>query len=258
MNRRTALLAPLFATLPIAAAVAQTTAAERRILAFGDSNTWGWVPRAEGFPTNRLADDQRWGGVLQRALGSGHSVLVDGLVGRTTSLANRGAIGEVPAEAFSGGQVLAAAIASASPIDLVILMLGTNDLQAGADGMPRRSAGETAREIVALAGTVTRSVNPVFSTYAAPRVLVVAPVPLGDTSRTPLSGLFRAAEAPSQALGTALADASAAARVPMFDAARAVPRAGGADGIHLTPDQHATLGMALAPVVRTLLNQPRG
>jgi lysophospholipase L1-like esterase len=262
VDRRTVLFAPLLATLPIVAADAQGQTPRpvpaRRILAFGDSNTWGWAPRAEGFPTNRMADGQRWGGVLQHALGQGHTVVVDGLVGRTTSLANRAAVGEVAAEGFSGARSLPGAIAVNNPLDLVVLMLGTNDMQAGAEGRPRRGAAETAREIVALAGVVTLSGNAVFSSYPAPRVLLVTPAPLGDTSRTPLSGLFAAAEDPSRELGAALSEAAAAARLPLFDAGRVLQHAAGQDGIHLTVEQHAALGNALAPVVRALLDTSRG
>lgn len=224
-----------------------------RVLAFGDSNTWGWVPRPEGFPAMRLPDHMRWPGILQKALGAGATVVVDGLVGRTTNLDRSQPIGEVAGEAFNGARALPAAIAAESPLDLVVLMLGTNDLQAGPDGRPIRSAAEAAEAAVGLVGIVRRAAAMVFTAYPAPGALVVAPPPLGDTARTPLAGLFGAAEAPSHMLGAAILAAGRAAEVAVFDAASVVPRAGGADGIHMTAAQHAALGAALAPATRAAL-----
>ncbi len=43
--------------------------AARRILVFGDSNTWGWIPVERGYPTTRYAAGERWPGVAQAALG---------------------------------------------------------------------------------------------------------------------------------------------------------------------------------------------
>ena len=54
-----------------------------RILAYGDSNTWGWLPIADGEPGARHADGVRWPGVMQHALGHACQVRVNGLWGRT-------------------------------------------------------------------------------------------------------------------------------------------------------------------------------
>lgn len=252
-GRRTLMLATAVTALAGTRRAAAQDAAPLRILAFGDSNTWGWVPRPEGFPATRLPDRMRWPGVLQQALGGAATVVVDGLVGRTTSLDRSQPIGEVAGQDFNGSRTLAAAIAAESPLDLVVLMLGTNDLQAGPEGRPIRSAEEAAEAAVGLVGIVRRSAAPLFTAYPAPGALVVAPPPLGDTARTPLAGLFGAAEAPSRALGAAMLAAGRAAGVAVFDAASVVPRAGGADGIHMTAAQHEALGAALAPAARAAL-----
>ncbi len=52
----------------------------RRILCFGDSNTWGYDPATE----DRFDDQTRWTGVLQAALGTDFTVIEEGLNGRTT------------------------------------------------------------------------------------------------------------------------------------------------------------------------------
>ena len=58
----------------------------RRILCYGDSNTFGTGPMAS------LADDPihpksvRWAGVMAAELGEGWDVIVEGLPGRTSAL----------------------------------------------------------------------------------------------------------------------------------------------------------------------------
>ena len=57
----------------------------RNILCFGDSLTWGWVPKDPPFPSERFSPDLRWTGVLANLLGDGYRVIEEGLNARTTS-----------------------------------------------------------------------------------------------------------------------------------------------------------------------------
>ena len=59
---------------------------EKRIMCFGDSLTWGWVPVIEGVPTTRYSADVRWTGVMQKELGRDYVVIEEGLSARTTPL----------------------------------------------------------------------------------------------------------------------------------------------------------------------------
>lgn len=234
-----------------AALLAMPAAAETRILAFGDSNTWGWVPVIEGFPTQRLSDADRWAGILDTELGPEVTVIVDGLVGRTTDIDRQAPLGAVPASGFNGAAALGQAIAQQAPVDLVVIMLGTNDLQAGIERGPE----EVAKAILGLVEIVSASADPVFTSYPAPAVLVVAPPAYGDTSATPLSGLFAAGEGPSQRLGEAFRSTLEPAGVALFDASVAIGAVDGADGIHMTAEEHGALGRALAAPVRALLEE---
>lgn len=238
-----ALLLLLALTIP---AVAQSG---KRILVYGDSNTWGWVPRIEGFPAARLADSERYAGILATALGSPVTVVVNGLVGRTTDADRAEAIGPVPAGHFNGAAQLPATIAAQGPFDLVVIMLGTNDLAAGQQRQPSAVANAT----VTLAKSVAAAKDLVFSGYGAPQVLLVAPPPYGDTSRTPLKGLFAVGEKPSRELGAAILKAANAEGIAAFDAGTVIHQVGGIDGIHMTAENHRALGQALAAEVKKLL-----
>ena len=58
---------------------------KRRILVFGDSNTWGWNPsNTLKPPIVRWSDEERFTGVMQKELGDGYTVITEGLNGRTT------------------------------------------------------------------------------------------------------------------------------------------------------------------------------
>lgn len=92
----------------------------KTILCYGDSNTWGQRPDNG----ERYAYQERWTGVLQQELGTTYRVIEEGLSGRTT-------IWDDPTEyGRNGATYLPIALESHRPIDLIILMLGTNDLKA--------------------------------------------------------------------------------------------------------------------------------
>ena len=95
----------------------------KTILCYGDSNTHGsaTVERPDG----RYGPDERWPGVLRAALGSGWLVLEEGLGGRTT-------VSDDPVEGLekNGRTYLLPCLHTHKPLDVVIIMLGTNDLKA--------------------------------------------------------------------------------------------------------------------------------
>ena len=90
---------------------------QKRILCYGDSNTWGFLPGGAG----RLCADQRWTGVCRRELGADYTVIECGLNGRTTIYDN-------PNVKFrNGADALPFALLENMPLDLAVLMLGSND-----------------------------------------------------------------------------------------------------------------------------------
>lgn len=245
---------PLLLGLALAGATVAPAAAELRILAYGDSNTWGWIPVAEGFPAERQPDDARWGGVLEAALakttGEAVTVVVDGMVGRRTDLDGAADDGAVAAADFNGAAGLPGAVARNMPLDAVVIMLGTNDLQAGAE----RAPADVAAAVIAMGETVEGLNQPLFTVYDAPEVLVVAPPAYGDTSTTGLGALFGAGEEPSKQLGEAFLAAGDGTEIDVFDAATVVADLG-VDGIHMTAEAHADLGAALAPILADILEK---
>lgn len=233
-----------------AAAQAVAGADPTRILIYSDSNGWGWVPTEAGFPTVRLPDDQRFGGILQDTLGAGYEVVVDGLNNRTTDLDDPLDWGNVAGAAFNGAAALPEAIARELPLDLVVVMLGTNDAKAPFD----RSAEEIAEAAIGLAEIVSTSTG-VATEYAAPEVLVVAPPPFGPMNHQSIAQFYAGGEAKSAGFAEAFIAAGEDAAVPVFVAADVMGTSDGFDGIHFTVEDHRQLGEALAVPVRDLLGK---
>jgi lysophospholipase L1-like esterase len=110
----------------------------KTILCYGDSNTWGCIPPDRCAPTATVRAGAAVAGVLRRELGDGFWIVEEGLNGRTT-------VWDDPLEPFrSGKELLVPCLLTHQPIDLVIVMLGTNDLKS--------RFGVGARDIAAGAG----------------------------------------------------------------------------------------------------------
>jgi CubicO group peptidase (beta-lactamase class C family)/lysophospholipase L1-like esterase len=224
----------------------ETASAAHRVLVFGDSNTWGWIPVERGYPTPRYATDQRWPGVAQAALGDNYEIVEEGLSGRTTDVADA-FVQEIPGAAMDGSAYLPAAIASHLPLDLVVIMLGTNDLMSTFD----RSPEEIALGLRKLVERVHYIDHSVWIDYPAPKVLVVAPPPLVQTERFPADAYRDGVEKSKQLARrfAAVADTTGAA----FLDAGVFTSADGVDGLHLTQAAHRTLGLAIAGKIREML-----
>src|SRR6476620_2290807 len=94
----------------------------KTVLCFGDSNTWGCIPYEDiAQPSGRLAFEKRWPNILASHL-EGVRVVEEGLPGRTT-------VFDDPSEGLhkNGTRTLIATIESHVPLEVIIIMLGTND-----------------------------------------------------------------------------------------------------------------------------------
>ena len=206
----------------------------KTILCYGDSNTWGWDPATTG----RYPAETRWTGVLAEALGEGWSVIPEGLNGRTSVL-------DDPIEDFKNGRSqLVPCLESHKPIDLAILMLGTNDLK------PRFAFGafDIAEAVGSLVDIIKASACGIDA--AAPRILVLAPSPILEVP--PYTEMFRGGREKSLQLKREFGRMSSERGVPALfvqDYAASSP----IDGIHLSPDGHRAIGLAVARKASELL-----
>ncbi len=177
--------------------------------------------------------------MLQRELGASHHVAEDGLCGRTA------AIDDPLLPHRSGIELLAPVLETHAPLDLVIVMLGTNDIS-----YAWVSAADAADGAAAIAHLVLRS--EMGRGGAAPAVLLVCPPPVGPFIAGEDPGLWDGAEEKSRALPHEFARVASSLGCPWLDAG-AVVTTSARDGWHLEAPQHGLLGVAVASRARALL-----
>ncbi len=215
----------------------------KTVLCFGDSLTWGWVPAVAGSPTERYPRGTRWTGVLADGLGEDYVVIEEGLSARTTN------IDDPTDPRLNGAAYLPAALASHLPLDLVILLLGTNDTKVYFD----RTPFDIATGMSTLAVQVLTSAGGIGTTYPAPKLLVVAPPPLAAMPDPWFQLMFAGGQEKSAALAEAYRAMTSFFKVPFLDAGSVIST-DGCDGIHFSEQNNHDLGVALAEQVRALLS----
>ncbi len=206
----------------------------KTILCYGDSNTWGYEPVTK----NRYGRTVRWAGVLQQELGGDYLIIEEGCNGRTT-------VWDDPIEGYKNGkEYLPPCLVSHKPLDLVIIMLGTNDL--------KKRFSLSAYDIADGAGVLVEIVqkSDTGPEGRAPQVLLLAPPPLAKL--TELAEMFEGAEEKSHRLGHHYQRVAQEYSCEFMDTAPVIVSSE-LDGIHWAASEHKKLGQAVAARVREIL-----
>ena len=209
----------------------------KTVLCFGDSLTWGYD--AVGPGRHRLED--RWPSVLQAVLGSGVHVIAEGLNGRTTAFDDH-----LAGEDRNGARILPTLLGTHAPLDLIVIMLGSNDMKPWIHGDPLAAQHGMRRLIQIVRG------HPYPLGAPAPQILLVSPPVVSDTKNVEFAKMFARGNVASTELAplyAALADEHGCA---FFDAG-SVAKTTQLDGVHLDAENTRAIGTALAPVARNLL-----
>lgn len=208
----------------------------KTIVCYGDSNTWGYIP---GSAEERYPYDIRWTGVLQRLLGAEYHVIEEGLNGRTTCF-------EDPTWPDRNGFAsLPVILESHFPMDLILIMLGSNDAKHIFPGKPYACGRALELYVRQIRG----------SGYGPdkkdPEILVVSPVLVrqcvtSDSFDPVMSVRF------TQELGNVYRKYADALHVHFLDAA-AIAQADDADGLHMNAQGHAAFARALQEKILSIL-----
>lgn len=204
------------------------------VLCYGDSNTYGRDAVTKG----RLERNKRWPGFLQKLLGEEYYVIEEGLNGRTT-------VWDDPVRGQSmrnGSMYLIPCLGSHSPIDLVILMLGTNDCKARFCVTPY-DIGQSLGYLV----EIIQKSN--CGRDGSPKILIMAPPHLGkltEYAETFSGGVEKSRELArhyktiAEQYGCAFFDTSTVIQSSKFD------------GLHIDLEDHEKLAVALSEQVRII------
>ncbi|MFD6455731.1 GDSL-type esterase/lipase family protein, partial [Nocardia sp. NPDC060220] len=198
---------------------------------FGDSNTFGQPAEGRG----RWPADVRWTGRLQQRLGSGYAVIEEGLGGRTTDL------NDPDRDDRNGRAYFQPCLRSHSPLDMVVVMLGNNDLKTKFGREPDAVA-------TALEGYIDNVERTAWTrTGAVPAVLLVSPIHI-DANQPGFSEQSSEYDddsvRKSRELGGAIRRVATRRGVLFADAATV--GCPGIDGVHLSRDSHEQVSRLIA------------
>src|SRR5690606_3404690 len=207
------------------------------LLAYGDSLTFGANPIKNG---PRHAYEDRWPTALEHGLGGAARVIAEGLGGRTTAHDDWFANAD-----RNGARILPTLLESHSPLDLVIIMLGTNDL--------KPHLGRTASEAGRGMGRLVQVIRGHYAGKREPEpgIVLVAPPVLADTDNLDMKNHFGGDLTYVEQSRLFAAEYKKRADehgVHFFDAA-SVARTDPRDGIHLDAANTRAIGEGLVPLV---------
>ncbi len=207
----------------------------KRILAYGDSNTWGFDPttwNSVPMQLKRYSKDVRWTGLLQIALGDMAWVIEEGMNGRTT------AFDDEECDGRNGLTALPVILEANRSLDAAIIMLGTNDCKSAFHA--------TSKEITA---GLELCLKRLLDVVAPENILLISPLYLekaaldfgfNDQSISVSRELKQAYKELSDTYGTAFLAASDAAKASSLD------------GQHLTEEGHRALCEAVLKSIVSL------
>lgn len=209
-----------------------------RILCYGDSNTWGYI---SGSDHKRYGIGERWTSILAELLGNEFEIIEEGLNSRTLT-SNDTRPGK---EGKNGYEYLIPCLDTHDPIDLVVLMLGTNEL--------KNTYNKSAKEIGEMfeqyfVKTILNRKSQCEDTY--PKLLVVTPPVVNEDSECRREdNKYAGASTKSKELNEIYKDI--AERYKCYFLSNQGLETG-IDGVHLTKESHKRLANMLEVEIRKI------
>ena len=217
---------------------------KKHIVCLGDSNTHGYCADPADCADGgiRFNESERWPRLLQQHLGEEYLVVEEGLSGRTTCFT------DPLHEGMSALDYVTPCLKSHEFVDLLIIMLGTNDTK-------DRFAASAACIGIGMARLVKKAQATECWGNKKPNILVVAPPPIGE-------GMQESPVAPTMGTGCVEKSRELAKYyreqcdligAHFLDAGAVGAAFNEVDYMHLTRDGHTTLAAALADLVPQLV-----
>lgn len=212
---------------------------KKHILCIGDSNTHGLCtnPSESADHGSRYNEEERWTCLLQKALGEEYLVIEEGLSGRTC------VYDDPDMDSVNLLPVLHALLNSHEPLDLVILMLGTNDSKVKFNTDAKKIT-KGMQILVEEAKSV-----PCWGKNG-PKILIVAPVPIEEGVIYP--DFNEKSVETTKTLAREYAFLAVAERADFLDAGGCELTS--VDHVHLTKRGHRQLAERMEAAVREIMN----
>lgn len=216
----------------------------KNILVFGDSNTWGFDCTTYDHSMRsgqRLSIHERWSGRLHELLGPDYHVVEDGLCARTS-------VREDPYAPYRNGlSALRMALDAHTPLDLVVLHTGYNEL--------KHTFNLSAEMIAYGVEMLAKECMVPYYNYPLPKILIIAPAPLHPDVEHMVYGFMYGPEAYKKSLEFSRCYAQTAEYCgsEFMDCADLNFKLNTVDGIHYCKEDHKKLAEAAAAKIRSIL-----
>ena len=212
---------------------------KKHIVCFGDSNTHGYCALTNG----RFSEEERWTCLLGKKLGENYLVIEEGLSGRTTCF------DDPVHEGLSGLDYIYPCLMSHAPVDLLVIMLGTNDTK-------ERFGSSAACIALGLKRLVAKAVatTDCWGTHG-PRILIVVPKTIDKEYESTAVGatMGRGCAEKSEGLIAEYKTIANLTNCFYFDANEVVAENNHIDYMHLTKEGHQSLAKVLSGLIPSLL-----
>lgn len=204
----------------------------KRIVCFGDSNTWGYDAETDG----RFPEEVRWTGRLQTLLGDGYTVIEEGLCGRTTAF-------EDPLnEGLNGLTYLRPCLMSHAQIDYLIIMLGTNDCKERFSATPHNIECGLRR--------LVKKAQQTEAWRERSKILIISPGPIEkECEQSQAAGEMGVCSEKSRGLAKEFEASAKMLGCDFLDAAPYV-KMNRIDYMHLDADSHGRLAKKIEEIIR--------
>lgn len=200
------------------------------VVCYGDSNTWGDDPNSEG----RHLADVRWPGVLQINLGNDYEVVNEGLCGRTFVV-------EDPKKTFRTGIThLRSILDTNEPIDIITVMLGTNDMKS--------TYNLLAEDI---SNHLEQTIQFIQKESPETNIIIICPSSVTNPMSRELDECLAQAPELSRKLPPLYEEVAEKYGCLYLDASEFI-NLENTDGYHLSAEHHALLGNKVAEIVKTI------
>ncbi len=207
------------------------------VLCFGDSNTYGTPPIVDLGKSQRFDAQTRWPRLMAQQ--AGVELVEEGLPGRTTMFDD-----PIMGAHMNGQTGLNIALESHGPIDLLVIMLGTNDVKARFTALPEQVQGGMSSLLDIAQHRIMQERHGGF------QMLVIAPPPVLEQG--PIKNEFFGGAERSKPIATLYADLARARDVHFLDAGAHIA-VSSVDGVHFDAPAHGALAAAVAAKVKAIL-----
>lgn len=211
-----------------------------RILCYGDSNTWGYIPASDHL---RYDINTRWTRLLAKRLGDSYEIIEEGLNSRTL-ISNDPRPGK---EGKSGYDYLIPCLDSQDPIDLVILMLGTNELKYSNNKTPEEIGTILEEKFVKV---ILNRKSQISNKY--PKLLIVTPPLVNEDADEETKQKYLNATEKSYKLNEIYKEIAIKNNCYFVDNEGLTP---GIDGIHLNEEKHKLLAEKIYNKITKIYNK---